>query len=152
MENLKFKDGTQKKDLYDYLMLDKTITTRDAQLNLGIMDLQGVIRDLKKAGVYICTIATKVPRRGLNKDGSKRYAYVNSYSIEKIFNSNTEKTSYLTESEKKEHKKWYNSPVPEKNQKELISKYNTTASGHCTLTGGIDNTINNINDLINKGL
>ena len=50
---MNFKQGTQKQILYDYLQTGKTITTRSAIIDLGIADLQSVIRDLKKEGYNI---------------------------------------------------------------------------------------------------
>ena len=47
------KKGTQKHTLYNYLKEGKTISTFNAMYDLGIADLQGVIRDLKKEGVEI---------------------------------------------------------------------------------------------------
>ena len=50
---IKLKWGTHKQIVYDYLMKGNKITTRDAMIDLGVGDLQGTIRDLKKAGVQI---------------------------------------------------------------------------------------------------
>ena len=55
MKNFNFKTGTHKQILYDYLLLGKSITTKEAMIDLGIGDLQGVIRNLKKEGVAIET-------------------------------------------------------------------------------------------------
>ena len=48
-----FKYGTHKQIVYDYLLDGNTITTRTAMLDFGIGDLQGVIRNLKEAGITI---------------------------------------------------------------------------------------------------
>jgi hypothetical protein len=47
------KQGTQKHRLYSYLSAGNTISTFNAMYDLGIADLQGVIRDLKKEGIQI---------------------------------------------------------------------------------------------------
>ncbi len=47
------KQGTQKHRLYNYLKEGNKISTFNAMYDLGIADLQGVIRDLKKEGVEI---------------------------------------------------------------------------------------------------
>jgi hypothetical protein len=47
------KQGTQKYRLYNYLKDGNKISTFNAMYDLGIADLQGVIRDLKKEGVEI---------------------------------------------------------------------------------------------------
>tara|TARA_R100000655_G_scaffold16558_1_gene35903 strand:- start:1396 stop:1611 length:216 start_codon:yes stop_codon:yes gene_type:complete len=47
------KQGTQKHRLYNYLKDGNKISTFNAMYDLGIADLQGVIRDLKKEGVEI---------------------------------------------------------------------------------------------------
>tara|TARA_B100001094_G_scaffold7119_1_gene6355 strand:+ start:4651 stop:4878 length:228 start_codon:yes stop_codon:yes gene_type:complete len=61
--NTNFKFGTHKQILFDYLRQGNKITTRDAMLDLGIGDLQGVIRDLKEAGVGIKDKYISVPTR-----------------------------------------------------------------------------------------
>jgi len=43
--NTNFKFGTHKQIVFDYLNQGKKITTRTAMIDLGIGDLQGVIRD-----------------------------------------------------------------------------------------------------------
>ena len=47
------KQGTQKYRLYNYLKDGNKISTFNAMYDLGIADLQGVVRDLKKEGVEI---------------------------------------------------------------------------------------------------
>ena len=47
------KQVTQKYRLYNYLKDGNKISTFNAMYDLGIADLQGVIRDLKKEGVEI---------------------------------------------------------------------------------------------------
>ena len=59
----KFKFGTHKQVLYDHLLKGNKITTRDAMIDLGIADLQGVIRDLKEEGVSIKDKYVTVPTR-----------------------------------------------------------------------------------------
>lgn len=61
--NTKFKFGTHKNILFDYLRQGNKITTRDAMIHLGIGDLQGIIRDLKEAGVPIKDKYISVPTR-----------------------------------------------------------------------------------------
>jgi|TARA_R100000656_G_C3902433_1_gene119104 hypothetical protein len=61
--NTNFKWGTHKQILFDYLNKGKKITTRDAMIDLGIGDLQGVIRDLKEAGIPIMSKYISVPTR-----------------------------------------------------------------------------------------
>ena len=63
MKDFNFKTGTHKQILYDYLLLGKSITTRAAMIDLGLADLQGTIRDLKKAGVQIKDKYVNVPTR-----------------------------------------------------------------------------------------
>mgnify|MGYP003134043533 FL=1 len=76
-----FKQGTQKQILHDYLLTGKSITTKQAITELGFADLQGVIRDLKKAGVKINTLNRKVNTRYTKADGSTKYAYVKEYTL-----------------------------------------------------------------------
>ena len=45
------KQGTQKHRLYSYLSAGNKISTFNAMFDLGIADLQGVIRNLKKEGI-----------------------------------------------------------------------------------------------------
>ena len=47
------KQGTQKYRLYNYLKEGNKISTFNAMYDLGIADLQGVIRDIKKEGIEI---------------------------------------------------------------------------------------------------
>ena len=47
------KKGTQKYRLYNYLKDGNKISTFNAMYDLGIADLQGVIRNLKKEGIEI---------------------------------------------------------------------------------------------------
>ena len=54
------KKGTQKYRLYNYLVEGRKISTFNAMYTLGIADLQGVIRDLKKEGVNISSEYVKV--------------------------------------------------------------------------------------------
>ena len=73
--NAIFKQGTHKRVVYDYLRGGKIITTRDAKYHLGIGDLQGVIRDLKEAGIPITSKYIKVPTR------YGKYATVKEYKL-----------------------------------------------------------------------
>jgi Holliday junction resolvasome RuvABC DNA-binding subunit len=77
-----FKQGTQKYILYEYLQTGKAITTRTAITVLGIADVQGVIRDLKKEGVDIAIEDVKVPTRYTKSDGSVKFAHVREYSLD----------------------------------------------------------------------
>tara|TARA_R100000655_G_scaffold39614_1_gene74908 strand:- start:924 stop:1139 length:216 start_codon:yes stop_codon:yes gene_type:complete len=47
------KQGTQKHTLYTYLKEGKSISTFNAMYDLGIADLQGIIRNLKEEGINI---------------------------------------------------------------------------------------------------
>ena len=78
---MKFKIGTQKQILHDYLQTGKAITTKTAINELGIADVQGCIRDLKKAGINIQTINRKVNTRYTKADGSPKYAYIKEYKL-----------------------------------------------------------------------
>ena len=60
---IKLKWGTHKQIVYDYLLKGNKITTRVAMIDLGVGDLQGTIRDLKKAGVQIKDKYISVPTR-----------------------------------------------------------------------------------------
>ena len=84
MKQYNIKPNTQKGILYQYLLGGKTITSLDAAKlirDLGILDLQSVIRDLKKAGVPIKTTTLEVPTRRVNSDGSVKMAYVAQYRL-----------------------------------------------------------------------
>ena len=73
---MNFKQGTQKQILYDYLQTGKTITTRSAIIDLGIADLQSVIRDLKKAGISIHSKYISVPNRYGKQAAVKEYSLI----------------------------------------------------------------------------
>tara|TARA_R110002020_G_scaffold49786_2_gene141401 strand:+ start:3294 stop:3527 length:234 start_codon:yes stop_codon:yes gene_type:complete len=75
------KQGTHKFRLYQYLQTEKVITTRTAIIDLGIADLQGVIRDLKKEGISITTEDVKVDTRYFNKNGHRKLARVKEYRL-----------------------------------------------------------------------
>jgi len=47
------KKGTQKSRLYTYLKAGNTISTFNAMYDLGIADLQGVIRQIKEMGIDV---------------------------------------------------------------------------------------------------
>ena len=76
------KPNTHKYRLYEYLNSGKSITTRNAMMNLGIADLQGTIRDLKEAGANIQTRDIKVPTRYQNQYGDTKFASVREYSLQ----------------------------------------------------------------------
>ena len=82
MKKYSFKIGTQKEVVYTYLSRGKTITTKEAIIKLGIADLQGVIRDLKREGVQIYSEDVKVPTRYIKSDGSVKMATVREYALE----------------------------------------------------------------------
>ena len=140
---IKFKPGTHKQILYDYLLTGKSITTRGAMIELGIGDLQGVIRDLKKEGVYINTKDVKVHTRYTKKDGSPKYAYVREYSIETVFDCNVESSTFRTAEEHAEWNMWQEeNQVPKKLKTHLQESKMFSASGNCSVLG-IDNGLEN---------
>ena len=140
---IKFKPGTHKQILYDYLLTGKSITTRAAMIELGIGDLQGVIRDLKKEGVYINTKDVKVHTRYTKKDGSPKYAYVREYSIETVFDCNVESSTFRTAEEHAEWNMWQEeNQVPKKLKTHLQESKMFSASGNCSVLG-IDNGLEN---------
>ena len=140
---IKFKPGTHKQILYDYLLTGKSITTRAAMIDLGIGDLQGVIRDLKKEGVYINTKDVKVHTRYTKKDGSPKYAYVREYSIETVFDCNVESSTFRTAEEHAEWNMWQEeNQVPKKLKTHLQESKMFSASGNCSVLG-IDNGLEN---------
>ena len=140
---IKFKQGTHKQILYDYLLTGKSITTRAAMIDLGIGDLQGVIRDLKKEGVYINTKDVKVHTRYTKKDGSHKYAYVREYSIETVFDCNVESSTFRTAEEHAEWNMWQEeNQVPKKLKVHLQESKMFSASGNCSVLG-IDNGLEN---------
>ena len=85
---IEFKAGTHKQIVYDYLRIQGNLTTRKAMIECGIMDLQGVIRDLRKEGVDIATEYIKVETRYTKKNGEMKYAHVKEYSL-KIYDYKT---------------------------------------------------------------
>ena len=85
---IEFKAGTHKQIVYDYLRTQGVLTTRKAMIELGIMDLQGVVRDLRKAGVDIATEYIKVQTRYTKSNGELKYATVKEYSL-KLFDYKT---------------------------------------------------------------
>ena len=140
---IKFKQGTHKQILYDYLLTGKSITTRAAMIDLGIGDLQGVIRALKKEGVYINTKDVKVHTRYTKKDGSPKYAYVREYSIETVFDCNVESSTFRTAEEHAEWNMWQEeNQVPKKLKTHLQESKMFSASGNCSVLG-IDNGLEN---------
>ena len=83
-----FKAGTHKQIDYDYLRTMGNLTTRKAMIELGIMDLQGVIRDLRKEDIDIATEYIKVETRYTKKNGEMKYAHVKEYSL-KVYDYKT---------------------------------------------------------------
>ena len=81
MNLFKLKQNTHKYRLYEYLIKNKTITTRESSSKLGNQDLQGTIRDLKSVGVPIKTKEIKVPTRFFKADGTKKDAYIVEYRL-----------------------------------------------------------------------
>ena len=67
------KKGTQKHTLYNYLKEGKRISTFNAMYDLGIADLQGVIRQLKDIGVNIQSKYITVNTRYGNTANVKSY-------------------------------------------------------------------------------
>ena len=82
------KAGTHKQLVYDYLRTMGNLTTRKAMIELGIMDLQGVIRDLRKEDIDIATEYIKVETRYTKKNGVMKYAHVKEYSL-KVYDYKT---------------------------------------------------------------
>ena len=133
MKDFNFKTGTHKQILYDYLSLGKSITTKDAIIDLGIADLQGVIRDLKKAGVTIETHDQKVSTRYYKADGSPKYAYVRSYRLETVFDRNIHTSVYRTAEEQAE---WdLSSDVPDDVIQDMKKRHQEHHSGNCSYLG-----------------
>ena len=85
---IEFKTGTHKQIVYDYLRTKGNLTTRKAMLECGIMDLQGVIRDLRKEDIQIDSEYIKVPTRYTKSNGELKYATVKEYSL-KLFDYKT---------------------------------------------------------------
>ena len=134
MKNFNFKTGTHKQILYDYLLLGKSITTRTAMIDLGIADLQGVIRDLKKAGVTIETHDQKVSTRYYKADGSPKYAYVRSYKLETIFERNVHTSTFRTAEEQAEWDNW-SDDVPDELSRDMEKRHSESHSGNCSYLG-----------------
>ena len=137
MKDFNFKTGTHKQILYDYLSLGKSITTRDAMIDLGIADLQGVIRDLKKEGVCIETRDQKVSTRYYKADGSPKYAYVRSYRLETIFDRNIHTSVYRTAEDQAEWDISSDVPddVPDELPRDMERRHSEAASGSCSYLG-----------------
>ena len=76
-----FKPGTHKQIVYDYLRTMGNLTTRKAMIECGVMDLQGVIRDLRKAGIDIYSENIIVDTSYTKSNGEMKYAYVKEYSL-----------------------------------------------------------------------
>tara|TARA_Y100001963_G_C6497700_1_gene316428 strand:+ start:134 stop:589 length:456 start_codon:yes stop_codon:yes gene_type:complete len=134
MKDFNFKPGTHKQILYDYLLLGKSITTRDAMIDLGLGDLQGTIRDLKKAGVTIETHDQKVSTRYYKADGSPKYAYVRSYRLETTFDRNIHTSTFRTAEEQAE---WdnFSDEVPDELPRDMERRHSEVASGSCSYLG-----------------
>ena len=149
---INFKQGTHKQILYDYLLTGKSITTREAMIELGIGDLQGVIRDLKKEGVYINTEDIKVHTRYTKKDGSPKYAYVRQYSIETIFDCNVKSSTFRTAEEQAEWEQWQGeNPISEEIVKHIENKYQENHSGNCSFLGTDNGMVSTLGEWLNKG-
>jgi hypothetical protein len=149
---IKFKKGTHKQILYDYLLTGKSITTRAAMIDLGIGDLQGVIRDLKKEGVYINTKDVKVHTRYTKKDGSPKYAYVREYSIETVFDCNVESSTFRTAEEHAEWEQWQGeNPFTEEMVKGMEKKYQENHSGNCSFLGKDNGMVSTLQDRLDRG-
>jgi hypothetical protein len=124
---MKFKIGTQKQILHDYLQTGKVITTKTAINELGIADVQGCIRDLKKAGVNIQTINRKVNTRYTKADGSPKYAYIKEY---KLGIDDSEIWTFRTAEEQAEWESFCEStPIEEDTLNILKSKHQWTQQG-----------------------
>jgi hypothetical protein len=149
---IKFKQGTHKQILYDYLLTGKSITTRAAMIDLGIGDLQGVIRNLKKEGVYINTKDVKVHTRHTKKDGSPKYAYVREYSIETVFDCNVESSTFRTAEEHAEWEQWQGeNPFTEEMVKGMEKKYQENHSGNCSFLGKDNGMVSTLQDRLDRG-
>ena len=130
---IKFTEGTQKQVLYDYLLLGKAITTKKAMIDLGIADLQSVIRDLKKAGVFIDTRDIKVHTRYTKKDGTPKYAYVREYKLEKIAEANVHTSTYRTAEEQVEKEQWEGeNPFTDEMGRDMDKRHQESHSGNCS--------------------
>jgi hypothetical protein len=134
MKNFNFKTGTHKQILYDYLSLGKSITTKEAMIDLGVGDLQGVIRDLKKEGVTIETKDIKVSTRYYKADGSPKYAYVRSYKLETIFDRNVHTSTFRTAEEQAEWDNW-SDEVPDDVINDMEKRHSEQHSGNCSTLG-----------------
>ena len=125
---MKFKIGTQKQILHDYLQTGKAITTKTAINELGIADVQGCIRDLKKAGVNIQTINRKVNTRYTKADGSPKYAYIKEY---KLGIDDSEIWTVRTAEEQAEWEDFCeNTPIQESTKNYIKSKHRHTVKGN----------------------
>ena len=124
-----FKKGTQKQILYDYLLTGKSITTKTAITELGFADLQGVIRNLKNAGISIRTVNKKVSTRYTKADGSPKYAYVKEYSLGQQ-EDDCEIWTFRTAEEQAEWEDFCeNTPIQESTKNYLKSKHRHTVKG-----------------------
>ena len=151
MRNFNFKEGTQKQVLYDYLLTGKAITTKKAMIDLGIADLQSVIRDLKKAGVPIDTRDIKVHTRYTKKDGSPKYAYVREYKLESVFECNTHTSTFRTAEEQAEWEQWEGeNPFPEDLTKEIERKHQHSHSGNCSYLNKDNGMVSTVQDWLDR--
>lgn len=57
MKKIKLRQPTQKEIIQNHLMHNKKITSLECILKYNIIDLQGVIRDLKNEGLDIYIVA-----------------------------------------------------------------------------------------------
>ena len=122
----KFKTGTQKQILHDYLLTGKSITTKTAITILGFADLQGIVRDLKKAGINIKTVNQKVHTIYTKADGSPKYAYVKEYSLGEQ-EQDCEIWTFRTAEEQAEWESFCDeTPIQESTKNYIKSKHNHT--------------------------
>ena len=149
MNNFNFKWGTHKQILYDYLNAGNTITTRDAMIDLGIGDLQGVIRDLKKEGVYIETTDKKVPTRYSKKDGSTKYAHIKEYALSKV-GCNVNTYNLKTDEEQKDWQEFLKTPIPQKGIEDMKNRHQETHSGTWSGSGIDAGTVSTLREKIER--
>ena len=97
-------------------------------IDLGIGDLQGIIRDLKKAGVYIETTDKKVSTRYSKKDGSTKYAYIKEYALSKV-GCNVDTYNLKTDKEQKDWQEFLKKPMPQEGIEDMKNRHQETHSG-----------------------
>jgi hypothetical protein len=149
MNNFNFKWGTHKQILYDYLNAGNTITTRDAMIDLGIADLQGVIRNLKEAGVHIQTTDKKVPTRYSKRDGSTKYSHIKEYALSKV-GCNIDTYNLKTDEEQKDWQEFLKTPMPQKGIEDIKNRHKETHSGTCSSLGVDTGTVSTLREKIKR--